>query len=378
MPQVCAPFPERTLRHCEPGSTCTGAAWGPVLGGVVAELPLPVGAPSNHRPWHSALDRTACSRCRRPAAATARRPPRPRYRLRARRSPPRRRPSPPTAPPPATSTSEPVADPSPSSMPSPSAHSDRQIDLPRLSTRIVTLGNRSATRRPRASLARGADPAHTGWLRIPSLDTQRATDFAALWPLTPLKLRIADQVCDNRRQCGRCDPSPRPVTRWALSWPTHRPPLDALHPDGQLLRRQVPTIVRGERGVRVGLAGPPLPGRARRPLRRQRRHGRTELRRGRREAGRGSWPTSPLWSYAHPKAVELAEKIASLTRPTFNRVFFTTGGFRGRRGGVEAGPAYFKRTGKPNKHKVVSRYIAYHRHVDGRACRSPGVNVRAL
>ena len=34
----------------------------------------------------------------------------------------------------------------------------------------------------------------------------------------------------------------------------------------------------------------------------------------------------PLWTYAHPKAIELAEKIASLAPGDLNRVFFTTGG----------------------------------------------------
>ena len=34
----------------------------------------------------------------------------------------------------------------------------------------------------------------------------------------------------------------------------------------------------------------------------------------------------PIWTYAHPKAIELAEKIASLAPGDLNRVFFTTGG----------------------------------------------------
>jgi adenosylmethionine-8-amino-7-oxononanoate aminotransferase len=33
-----------------------------------------------------------------------------------------------------------------------------------------------------------------------------------------------------------------------------------------------------------------------------------------------------LWSYAHPRAIELAARIASLTPADLNRVFFTSGG----------------------------------------------------
>ena len=33
-----------------------------------------------------------------------------------------------------------------------------------------------------------------------------------------------------------------------------------------------------------------------------------------------------LWSYAHPRAIELAERIAKLTPGDLNRVFFTSGG----------------------------------------------------
>src|SRR5215217_2598954 len=33
-----------------------------------------------------------------------------------------------------------------------------------------------------------------------------------------------------------------------------------------------------------------------------------------------------VWSYAHPRAIELAERIASLAPDDLNRVFFTSGG----------------------------------------------------
>jgi adenosylmethionine-8-amino-7-oxononanoate aminotransferase len=68
----------------------------------------------------------------------------------------------------------------------------------------------------------------------------------------------------------------------------------------------------------------------------------------------------PLWSYAHPKAVELAERLASLTPGDLNRVFFTTGGSEAVESAWKLARSYFKRVGKPMKTKVLSRSIAYH------------------
>jgi adenosylmethionine-8-amino-7-oxononanoate aminotransferase len=68
----------------------------------------------------------------------------------------------------------------------------------------------------------------------------------------------------------------------------------------------------------------------------------------------------PLWSYAHPKAVELADRIAALTPGDLNRIFFTTGGSEAVESAWKLARAYFKRVGEPMRHKVVSRYVAYH------------------
>ncbi|MEZ5092214.1 aspartate aminotransferase family protein [Nocardioides sp.] len=68
----------------------------------------------------------------------------------------------------------------------------------------------------------------------------------------------------------------------------------------------------------------------------------------------------PLWSYAHPAAIELAEKVASLAPGDLNRVFFTTGGGEAVESAWKLAKHYFKLTGKPTKHKVISRSIAYH------------------
>src|SRR4051812_28845532 len=68
----------------------------------------------------------------------------------------------------------------------------------------------------------------------------------------------------------------------------------------------------------------------------------------------------PLWSYAHPPAIELAEKIASYAPGDLNRVFFTSGGGEAVESAWKLAKDYFKRVGKPMKHKVISRAIAYH------------------
>jgi adenosylmethionine-8-amino-7-oxononanoate aminotransferase len=68
----------------------------------------------------------------------------------------------------------------------------------------------------------------------------------------------------------------------------------------------------------------------------------------------------PLWSYAHPKAVELAERIAHLAPGDLNRIFFTTGGGEAVESAWKVAKQYFKLTGRPLKHKVISRSIAYH------------------
>jgi adenosylmethionine-8-amino-7-oxononanoate aminotransferase len=73
----------------------------------------------------------------------------------------------------------------------------------------------------------------------------------------------------------------------------------------------------------------------------------------------------PLWSYAHPKAIELAEKIAGYAPGDLNRVFFTSGGGEAVESAWKLAKNYFKLTGKPMKHKVISRAIAYHGTTQG-------------
>src|SRR2546422_3489309 len=68
----------------------------------------------------------------------------------------------------------------------------------------------------------------------------------------------------------------------------------------------------------------------------------------------------PIWSYAHPKAIELAERLATLAPGDLSRVFLTTGGSEAVESAWKLARAYFRKMGKPLKHKVISRQIAYH------------------
>ena len=88
-------------------------------------------------------------------------------------------------------------------------------------------------------------------------------------------------------------------------------------------------------------------------------HGRTELAEaGARQAAELAY--FPLWSYAHPKAIELAARLAELAPGNLNRVFFTTSGSEAVESAWKLAKQYFKLTGEPGRYKVLSRTIAYH------------------
>jgi adenosylmethionine-8-amino-7-oxononanoate aminotransferase len=67
-----------------------------------------------------------------------------------------------------------------------------------------------------------------------------------------------------------------------------------------------------------------------------------------------------LWSYAHPRAIELAAHIASLAPGDLNRVFFTSGGSEAVESALKLARNYHRMHGKGQKHKTIAREIAYH------------------
>lgn len=93
-------------------------------------------------------------------------------------------------------------------------------------------------------------------------------------------------------------------------------------------------------------------------------HGRTELADAAAKQAR-ELAFMPLWSYAHPTAIELAERVAGYAPGDLNRVFFTSGGGEAVETAWKLAKNYFKLTGKPMKHKVISRAIAYHGTTQG-------------
>ncbi len=127
---------------------------------------------------------------------------------------------------------------------------------------------------------------------------------------------------------------------------------------------EVPTIVRGDgayiydiHGKRYldGLSGLFVV---------QAGHGREELARAA-AAQAKELAYFPLWSYAHPRAAELAHRLATLTPGDLDHVFFTSGGGEAVESAWKLAKQYFKERGKPLKTKVISRAIAYHGTTQG-------------
>jgi adenosylmethionine-8-amino-7-oxononanoate aminotransferase len=66
------------------------------------------------------------------------------------------------------------------------------------------------------------------------------------------------------------------------------------------------------------------------------------------------------WSYAHPRAIELAVRIAALAPGDLNRVFFTSGGSEAVESAIKLARSYHRLTGHAQKTKVIAREVAYH------------------
>jgi adenosylmethionine-8-amino-7-oxononanoate aminotransferase len=66
------------------------------------------------------------------------------------------------------------------------------------------------------------------------------------------------------------------------------------------------------------------------------------------------------WEYAHPRAIELAAKLASLAPDGLNRVFFVSGGSEAVEAAWKLAREYHHRRGDPRRHKAIARESAYH------------------
>ena len=88
-------------------------------------------------------------------------------------------------------------------------------------------------------------------------------------------------------------------------------------------------------------------------------HGRTELAEaaGKQASELGYFP---IWTYAHPAAIELAGRLARMAPGNLNRVFFTTGGSEAVESAWKLARQYFAAIGQPQRRKVIARDLAYH------------------
>jgi adenosylmethionine-8-amino-7-oxononanoate aminotransferase len=66
------------------------------------------------------------------------------------------------------------------------------------------------------------------------------------------------------------------------------------------------------------------------------------------------------WSYAHPRSIELAERIAGYAPGDLNRVFFTSGGSEAVESALKLCRTYHRMNGEAGRFKAIAREIAYH------------------
>jgi adenosylmethionine-8-amino-7-oxononanoate aminotransferase len=88
-------------------------------------------------------------------------------------------------------------------------------------------------------------------------------------------------------------------------------------------------------------------------------HGRAELgRAAAKQAAELGFYTN--WSYAHPRSIELAARIAGLAPGNLNRVFFTSGGSEAVESAWKLAKAYHAERGQRGRFKLIARNLAYH------------------
>ncbi|RME64573.1 MAG: aspartate aminotransferase family protein, partial [Caldilineae bacterium] len=70
--------------------------------------------------------------------------------------------------------------------------------------------------------------------------------------------------------------------------------------------------------------------------------------------------TSGFVGMSNPPSIQLAEKLAGFAHPTLNTTYFTAGGSESNETAFKTVRYYWRRLGKPQKMKIISRINAYH------------------
>jgi adenosylmethionine-8-amino-7-oxononanoate aminotransferase len=89
-------------------------------------------------------------------------------------------------------------------------------------------------------------------------------------------------------------------------------------------------------------------------------HGRHELADAAREQMASLGFASGYCGSSNLPAIELAQRLATLTYPGIDRFFFTSGGAEANETAFKVARSYWKLRGRPGKIKVISRQLAYH------------------
>jgi adenosylmethionine-8-amino-7-oxononanoate aminotransferase len=66
------------------------------------------------------------------------------------------------------------------------------------------------------------------------------------------------------------------------------------------------------------------------------------------------------WTYAHPRAIELAERLAQLTPDGVRRAFFVSSGSEAVESAIKLAREFHNASGEPLRRKVIARRLAYH------------------
>src|SRR5215207_10466072 len=143
-----------------------------------------------------------------------------------------------------------------------------------------------------------------------------------------------------------------------------RPLVDALRPDGQQRRKPVPIVERGDGAYIYDAAGRRYLDALSALFVVQAGYGREEITAATDRQTR-KLAYFPIWSYATPPAIELADRLAAMAPGDLNKVFFSSGGGESVETAWKLAKQFFKLTGKPTKTKVISRAVAYHGTTQG-------------